>query len=33
MNLQTVLAPHYKSGLLLRNPVMTAAGTFGYGVE
>src|SRR3989441_13228031 len=33
MNLQTELAPHHKSGLLLRNPVMTAAGTFGYGVE
>ena len=33
MNLQTELAPHCKSGLLLRNPVMTAAGTFGYGVE
>ena len=33
MNLQTELAPHHKSGLLLRNPVMTAAGTFGYGLE
>jgi dihydroorotate dehydrogenase (NAD+) catalytic subunit len=33
MNLQTELAPQHKSGLLLRNPVMTAAGTFGYGVE
>ena len=33
MNLQTELALHHKSGLLLRNPVMTAAGTFGYGVE
>jgi dihydroorotate dehydrogenase (NAD+) catalytic subunit len=33
MKLQTELAPHHKSGLLLRNPVMTAAGTFGYGVE
>src|SRR6202165_1818813 len=33
MNLQTDLAPQHKSGLLLRNPVMTAAGTFGYGVE
>src|SRR6266566_8778096 len=33
MNLQTELAPHHKSGLLLRNPIMTAAGTFGYGVE
>ncbi|GAC1567967.1 MAG: dihydroorotate dehydrogenase [Ktedonobacteraceae bacterium] len=33
MNLQTELAPQHKSGLLLRNPVMTASGTFGYGVE
>lgn len=33
MNLQTELAPRHKSGLLLRNPVMTAAGTFGYGME
>jgi dihydroorotate dehydrogenase (NAD+) catalytic subunit len=33
MNLQTELAPQHKSGLLLRNPVMTAAGTFGYGIE
>jgi dihydroorotate dehydrogenase (NAD+) catalytic subunit len=33
MNLRTELAPHHKSGLLLRNPIMTAAGTFGYGVE
>src|SRR5207248_2571736 len=33
MNLQTELAPQHKSGLLLRNPVMMAAGTFGYGVE
>src|SRR6266516_5000398 len=33
MNLQQELAPHKKSGLLLRNPVMTAAGTFGYGLE
>lgn len=33
MNLQIELAPRHKSGLLLRNPVMTAAGTFGYGVE
>src|SRR6266852_4701055 len=33
MNLQTELAPHHKSGLLQRNPVMTAAGTFGYGLE
>lgn len=33
MNLQIELAPQHKSGLLLSNPVMTAAGTFGYGVE
>lgn len=33
VNLQTELAPLHKSGLLLRNPVMTAAGTFGYGIE
>jgi dihydroorotate dehydrogenase (NAD+) catalytic subunit len=33
MNLRTELAPQHKSGLLLRNPVMTAAGTFGYGLE
>ncbi len=31
--LQIELAPSHKSGLLLKNPVMTAAGTFGYGVE
>jgi dihydroorotate dehydrogenase (NAD+) catalytic subunit len=33
VNLQTELAPQHKSGLLLKNPVMTAAGTFGYGIE
>lgn len=33
MNLQTELAPQHKSGLLLKNPVMLASGTFGYGVE
>lgn len=33
MDLQIELAPRHKSGLLLRNPVMTAAGTFGYGSE
>ncbi len=33
MNLQIELAPRHKSGLLLKNPVMTAAGTFGYGIE
>jgi dihydroorotate dehydrogenase (NAD+) catalytic subunit len=33
VHLQIELAPRHKSGLLLKNPVMTAAGTFGYGVE
>ncbi|HLC23336.1 MAG TPA: dihydroorotate dehydrogenase, partial [Dehalococcoidia bacterium] len=33
MNLQVQLAPHNERGLLLANPVMTASGTFGYGVE
>jgi len=33
MKLQTELAPLHKSGLLLRNPVMIASGTFGYGIE
>jgi len=33
MNLSVQLAPKHKSGLLLANPVMTAAGTFGYGTE
>src|SRR5260370_17479582 len=33
MNLQIELAPQHKSGLLLKNPVITAAGTFGYGIE
>lgn len=33
MNLKTELAPLHKSGLLLQNPVMTASGTFGYGIE
>src|SRR2546429_8839608 len=33
VNLQTELAPQHKSGLLLKNPVMTAAGAFGYGIE
>lgn len=33
MKLQTELAPRHKSGLLLQNPVMMAAGTFGYGIE
>jgi dihydroorotate dehydrogenase (NAD+) catalytic subunit len=33
MNLHTELAPRHKSGLLLKNPIMTAAGTFGYGIE
>lgn len=33
MNLQTELAPHHKTGLLMQNPVMMASGTFGYGIE
>jgi dihydroorotate dehydrogenase (NAD+) catalytic subunit len=33
VRLQVELAPRHKTGLLLKNPVMTAAGTFGYGVE
>lgn len=32
-NLSIQLAPKHKKGLLLANPVMTAAGTFGYGTE
>ncbi len=33
MNLTVQLAPRNKHGLLLSNPVMTASGTFGYGME
>jgi dihydroorotate dehydrogenase (NAD+) catalytic subunit len=33
MNLQTQLAPCHKKGLLLRNPVIVASGTFGYGMD
>ncbi len=33
MNLRTELAPRQKNGLPLENPVLGAAGTFGYGVE
>jgi dihydroorotate dehydrogenase (NAD+) catalytic subunit len=33
MKLQTQLAPRHKNGLLLRNPVIIASGTFGYGVD
>ena len=33
MELSVQLAPKPKKGLLLANPVMTAAGTFGYGTE
>ncbi len=33
MNLSVELAPKCKRGLLLANPVMTASGTFGYGLE
>jgi dihydroorotate dehydrogenase (NAD+) catalytic subunit len=31
--LETDLAPGHKTGLLLRNPVMTASGTFSWGLE
>lgn len=33
INLKVQLAPKNKRGLLLSNPVMTASGTFGYGME
>ena len=33
MNLSVQLAPANKKGLKLINPVMTASGTFGYGIE
>lgn len=33
MNLSVQLAPNNPRGLLLKNPVMTASGTFGYGTE
>ncbi len=33
MNLSVQLAPENKKGLKLENPVMTASGTFGYGME
>jgi dihydroorotate dehydrogenase (NAD+) catalytic subunit len=33
VNLQVELAPHQKSSLLLKNPVLTASGTFGFGIE
>lgn len=33
MNLQTQLAPYYKKGLLLRNPVVVASGTFCYAMD
>jgi len=32
-DLSVELAPHRKRGLMLKNPVMTASGTFGYGME
>ena len=31
--LRVQLAPHHPKGLLLSNPVIVAAGTFGYGIE
>ncbi|MHB9092050.1 MAG: dihydroorotate dehydrogenase, partial [Chloroflexota bacterium] len=33
MSLAVELAPGHKHGLALRNPVLTASGTFGYGLE
>jgi dihydroorotate dehydrogenase (NAD+) catalytic subunit len=33
MILQTQLAPCHKKGLILRNPVIVASGTFGYGMD
>ncbi len=33
MDLSIQLAPQHPKGLVLANPVMTASGTFGYGVE
>ena len=33
MNLSVQLAPQNKKGLRMANPVMTASGTFGYGME
>ena len=33
MNLAVQLAPNNPRGILLKNPVMTASGTFGYGTE
>jgi dihydroorotate dehydrogenase (NAD+) catalytic subunit len=33
VNLSVELAPRCKRGLLLENPVMSASGTFGYGLE
>lgn len=32
-DLRVQIAPKHSRGLLLRNPVMTASGTFGYGIE
>lgn len=32
-NLSVNLAPNHPLGLTLRNPVLTASGTFGYGTE
>lgn len=33
LNTSVQIAPHHPDGLTLANPVMTASGTFGYGVE
>ena len=33
VDLSVQLAPRHKTGLLLKNPVITASGTFGYGLD
>ncbi|MDY6834036.1 MAG: dihydroorotate dehydrogenase [Chloroflexota bacterium] len=33
MNLAVQIAPNHPKGLLIKNPIMTASGTFGYGTE
>jgi len=33
LDLKVQLAPLHRTGLMLANPVMTASGTFGYGIE
>jgi dihydroorotate dehydrogenase (NAD+) catalytic subunit len=33
VDLRIQLAPNHRKGLFLANPVITASGTFGYGIE